>query len=149
MVSRISRGTANQRCVLCLNEPVGPDYPFTSFQFMPCSHIFCIGCTKEKFQALIVRKQLEKIHCFTQGCDSRPPYDHLELIFQDDSQVLEKLKECKEADQLMLNNSASDVNDLARICPKKECPGVAIGRHSNEVSLECPVCNELICFECH
>ena len=56
MVSRVSRGTANQKCILCLNEPVGPDYPFTSFQFMPCSHIFCIGCTKEKFQALIIRK---------------------------------------------------------------------------------------------
>ena len=49
----------------------------------------------------------------------------------------------------MLNSSGNDVNDLVRICPKKGCPGVAQARFENQVYLECPVCSELICFECH
>lgn len=94
--SYISRGPNNAKCALCRSEPVGPDYPSTTFLFQPCDHIFCFYCTREKCQELIVRNQLNKLHCFQNECKSPLPDEHLELLFQEEPVVLEKLKKNRE-----------------------------------------------------
>ena len=87
----LSPGTQNKYCPACKVEKIGPGYPFQTYQFEPCEHIFCLQCTKESIKSQIVRKQDHLIKCLTPNCDSAPTEQQLGLLFIDESVVMDKL----------------------------------------------------------
>ena len=72
--SRFSDSVAANKCTLCQEEPIGFNYPASTFRFN-CGHAFCIACTKENLEQYIIDTDVENVKCFHPRCPTRATMD--------------------------------------------------------------------------
>ena len=80
------------KCILCKDEPIGFNYPTSTFRFN-CGHAFCIFCTREGLEQYILDTDVNNVKCFHDRCPTRATIDQLEMLYLDEPIILEKLND--------------------------------------------------------
>eukprot|EP00347_Sterkiella_histriomuscorum_P018509 403345242 len=123
-------------CDICYDN-----YNFQDTFRFDCGHRYCISCTRDQLRYQIQNASLDKLVCASQGCGQRVTEKQIEFIFENETEIIEKLKRFS-------IQQALDRDPLVRQCTRNGCDGWTKAKSFNAGKVSCDKCKQPICFQC-
>uniref|UniRef100_A0A914ZL34 RBR-type E3 ubiquitin transferase n=2 Tax=Parascaris univalens TaxID=6257 RepID=A0A914ZL34_PARUN len=129
-------------CEVCFDSKSGKE----SVKFMPCGHIFCIGCVSSYYRQRLKDLTTRRLECLREGCESAATQAQLKLALAKE--------EFERYESLLLAGTLDLMSDVV-VCPRIACGAHVLldAEQLNGTSLtpnlgQCSLCNYTFCIIC-